>query len=245
MNYNRHNIKNTNSLKNNSLKNNKSNYSNYSKKIKDFTKIINYKIILLILLLIILIYIVILLIKYLTTKCYQKKSFFEYITNFSFNNVCKIKDLPQQQVINTKQLFDNKEVFHISNQDYNYYQAKCKCASYGGRLATYPEIVDAYNNGANWCTYGWSYGQNAYYPVQKCYFDKNKCGQKPGINGGFFPNPHLKFGVNCYGKKPKGQVVKPKPPICNENNNNVCNDTITKKLDTDVITPFNENNWNQ
>ena len=29
---------------------------------------------------------------------------------------------------------------------------------------------------------------------------KNECG-RPGINGGYFDNPHLKFGVNCYGVK--------------------------------------------
>ena len=28
------------------------------------------------------------------------------------------------------------------------------------------------------------------------------CGN-PGINGGYFANPDLKFGVNCYGIKPK------------------------------------------
>ena len=27
-----------------------------------------------------------------------------------------------------------KEVFHISNQDYTYNQAKCKCNAYGARL---------------------------------------------------------------------------------------------------------------
>ena len=29
---------------------------------------------------------------------------------------------------------------------------------------------------------------------------KNECG-RPGLNGGYFDNPHLKFGVNCYGVK--------------------------------------------
>ena len=39
-------------------------------------------------------------------------------------------------------------------------------------------------------------GQTAYYPTQKCTWDKKTCG-KPGINGGFFSNPYLKFGANC------------------------------------------------
>ena len=25
--------------------------------------------------------------------------------------------------------------------------------------------------------------------------------EKPGINGGFFGDPFLKFGINCFGKK--------------------------------------------
>jgi hypothetical protein len=31
---------------------------------------------------------------------------------------------------------------------------------------------------------------------------KNDCG-RPGVNGGFIANPYIKFGVNCYGQKPK------------------------------------------
>ena len=31
---------------------------------------------------------------------------------------------------------------------------------------------------------------------------KNDCG-RPGINGGYIANPYVKFGVNCFGKKPK------------------------------------------
>ena len=31
---------------------------------------------------------------------------------------------------------------------------------------------------------------------------ENDCG-RPGINGGFIDNPNARFGVNCYGHKPK------------------------------------------
>ena len=49
----------------------------------------------------------------------------------------------------------------------------------------------------------------AFFPTQKATWDKlqktkdhkNDCG-RPGINGGYFANPYIKFGVNCYGKKP-------------------------------------------
>jgi len=49
----------------------------------------------------------------------------------------------------------------------------------------------------------------AFFPTQKSTWTKlqqtkkhkNDCG-RPGINGGYMKNPHIRFGVNCYGKKP-------------------------------------------
>ena len=55
--------------------------------------------------------------------------------------------------------------------------------------------------------HGWSEGQMAaqhkgtWTDLQKNPKAKNNCG-RPGINGGFMANPNLKFGVNCFGKKP-------------------------------------------
>jgi len=148
-------------------------------------------------------------------------------------------------------IFGKREVFHIANQDYTYEQAKCKCESYNAKLATYDQLVDAYNDGAEWCTYGWSSGQKAYYPTQKCNWEKKgpeeklKCGN-PGLNGGFFADPSLKFGVNCYGKKPKGRISKLKDPVCSRGN--YCqlpqNFGASNRLETDEISPFNSDKWN-
>ena len=101
------------------------------------------------------------------------------------------------------------EVFNIGNNMYTYDDAQSVCTSMGARLATYDEIESAYNNGAEWCNYGWSDGQSAYFPTQKSTWNtlqksessKHSCG-RPGINGGFIDNPDVRFGVNCYGKKP-------------------------------------------
>ena len=79
----------------------------------------------------------------------------------------------------------------------------------GSRLATYDDVEDAYRNGAEWSTYGWSEGQHAYFPTQKETWKKlqtikgheNDLG-RPGVNGGYFSNPNVRFGVNCYGVKP-------------------------------------------
>jgi hypothetical protein len=105
---------------------------------------------------------------------------------------------------------EKDEVFNVSNNLYTYDDAKAVCTAYGSRLATYNEIEEAYNNGAEWCNYGWSDGQMAFFPTQKTTWvelqknpkAKNNCG-RPGVNGGYMENPYIKFGVNCYGKKPK------------------------------------------
>lgn len=105
------------------------------------------------------------------------------------------------------------EVFNISNNLYTYEDAKSICKSYGARLATYDEIENAYNNGAEWCNYGWSENQMAFFPTQKNTWTElqkdpstaNNCG-RPGINGGYIANPYIRFGVNCYGKRPTTNV---------------------------------------
>jgi hypothetical protein len=101
------------------------------------------------------------------------------------------------------------EVFNISNNLYTYDDAQAACKSLNSRLATYEEVENAYNDGAEWCNYGWSDNQSIYFPTQKSTWDKlqktknhkNDCG-RPGVNGGYIDNPHVRFGANCYGVKP-------------------------------------------
>lgn len=103
-----------------------------------------------------------------------------------------------------------EEVFNIRNNLYTYDEAQAVCSIYGASLATYEQIEDAYNDGGEWCNYGWSQGQMALFPTQKSTWKtlqardstKNACG-RPGINGGYMKNKNIKFGVNCYGKKPQ------------------------------------------
>lgn len=107
------------------------------------------------------------------------------------------------------------EVFNIASHVYTYDDAQAVCKSMDARLATYDEIETAYNNGAEWCAYGWSDGQMALFPTQKETWNelqksdcrsrkRNSCG-RPGINGGYFRNPNIKFGANCFGIKPKAK----------------------------------------
>tara|TARA_X000000950_G_C13891502_1_gene651039 strand:- start:1981 stop:2835 length:855 start_codon:yes stop_codon:yes gene_type:complete len=152
----------------------------------------------------------------------------------------------------------NDEVFHIPNNIYNYEEAKALCKAYESELATYDQIENAYENGANWCSYGWSEKQLALFPTQKSTYDKlqeiegheNDCG-RPGINGGFIDNKLVRFGVNCFGPK----------PLLNENDeiymDNLKYQPITKEtiyvdkksnkykkqLDRIVVAPFNNDTW--
>jgi hypothetical protein len=152
--------------------------------------------------------------------------FFKYVLGISFTGLlAKLFDwssLPDDynkrapvtgntitgNVVSSKPLKQD-EVFNISNNLYTYDDAQSVCSAYGAKLATYDQIENAYNTGADWCNYGWSDGQMAFFPTQKSTWQKlqnttdhkNDCG-RPGVNGGYFANPYIKFGVNCYGKKP-------------------------------------------
>jgi hypothetical protein len=152
------------------------------------------------------------------------------------------------------------QVFNIPGNDYVYPDAKALCTAYGARLATYKEVEDSYNNGGEWCNYGWSDGQMALFPTQQKTYDElqkiegheNDCG-RPGVNGGYMANPALKFGVNCYGYKPRmnsteeelmaNEPIYPKTEkdIAMENRVNYWKDKLSEIL----VSPFNNNTWSR
>jgi hypothetical protein len=152
------------------------------------------------------------------------------------------------------------QVFNIPENDYVYADAKALCTAYGSRLATYKEVEEAYNKGGEWCNYGWSDGQMALFPTQQKTFDdlqkieghENDCG-RPGINGGYMKNPALRFGVNCYGYKPRmtpeeedlmaTQPIYPRTAkdIAMENRVNYWKDKLTEIL----VSPFNRSTWSK
>lgn len=111
------------------------------------------------------------------------------------------------------------EVFHIADATFTYDEARAVCAAYNADVATLEQVIEAYNSGGDWCSYGWSAGGMALYPTQKATWDelqreldpakRTRCG-RPGVNGGYF-DPMTKFGVNCFGFKPKGQFTPPAP----------------------------------
>ena len=134
---------------------------------------------------------------------------------------------PVQQVDNTlpsdanvgsvieKVLPGGNQVFNVSSNKYTYYDAEPLCKALGAELATYDQVKEAWSKGADWCNYGWVKGQMAVYPTSQETYDKaqagpveerNQCGQT-GVNGGYFDNPELRYGVTCYGKKPANNLA--------------------------------------
>jgi hypothetical protein len=155
--------------------------------------------------------------------------------------------------------FGTKEVFNVSNNEYNYYDAEPLCEALGAELASYDQVKDAWESGADWCNYGWVKGQVAVFPTQKETWEKvqggpdderNACG-RPGVNGGYFDNPEMRFGVNCYGVKPdqssndervlmmNGSI--PKTAAALKIDQKV--EEIKANIDTIGVLPFNNNKW--
>ena len=103
-----------------------------------------------------------------------------------------------------------KQVFNVATNKYRYSDAEPLCKAFGAELATYDQVKDAWSKGADWCNYGWVKGQAAIYPTQQATYDKLQAGPEdqrgacgvPGVNGGYFDNPDIRFGVNCYGDRP-------------------------------------------
>ena len=182
-------------------------------------------------------------------------------------NVTEVPIPPQDEMTATlnRDIIDKiipsgrSEVFNISNNEYSYYDAEPLCKALGTELATYDQVKEAWSKGADWCNYGWVKGQAAVYPTQENTWNKLQSGHDdnkgscgvPGLNGGYFDNPEMKFGVNCYGVKPaqsendqenlmkQGKIPSTVPALeydrkvqkYKSNRNNI------------GVLPFNENKW--
>lgn len=151
-----------------------------------------------------------------------------------------------------------KEVFNIPGNYYNFQNAKALCKAFDSELATYDQIEKAYENGAEWCNYGWSDKQMALFPTQPKTFNhlqtieghENDCG-RAGINGGFIANPKVRFGVNCYGYKPKiseeeEELMRTSSPYPKSIQDQIFQKRVDfwkEKTDEILVSPFNNTIW--
>lgn len=154
----------------------------------------------------------------------------------------------------------HKEVFNVSRNIYTFNDASAVCSALGSELATYEQVQSAYKKGADWCNYGWIKGQMAVYPTSNDTYNKlqkgapeyrNACG-RPGINGGYFDNPDLRFGVTCFGTRPprnatdellESQVAL--PPTTSEIEYEKKVQKFREQLNTMTVLPFNRGQWSK
>jgi hypothetical protein len=146
-----------------------------------------------------------------------------------------------------------KQVFNVSRNVYTYGEAEPLCRAFGASLATYDQVKEAYEAGADWCNYGWVKGQQAVYPTQKDTWtklqsgpesDRLSCGM-PGMNGGYFPNEDQRFGVNCYGARPAESALDER--MAAEDRENIAFDRevnhFKAELGSIAVTPWSAKQW--
>jgi hypothetical protein len=183
-----------------------------------------------------------------------------YIQNLFTNNpqIDIVVDQSTYKPAPVPEIKFKKQVFNIPGNYYNYENAKAVCKAYGSELATYEQVEKAYNNGAEWCNYGWSANQLALFPTQQKTYNKlqktkgheNDCG-RPGVNGGYIANQQVKFGVNCYGNKPKiteqeEELMKTATPYPESEKDIAFQKRVDfwkNKVDQILVSPFNYDTW--
>ena len=167
------------------------------------------------------------------------------------------KDYWYKSTDDTTEVYDPEDqVFHIPQNIYTYGESDGVCKLFNARLATYDEVERAYQNGGSWCSYGWSADQMALFPTQKEIYNELKkipghehdCG-RTGINGGYIKNKDMKFGINCYGKKPY-ITTKDKNYIKEHSYEQIISKyeqkedaDKQKKIDNILVAPFNKSKW--
>lgn len=214
------------------------------------------------LLMIILVILVIIIILNVLQYCFNIDTI--QLLNDLLNPVAEIESQIEPEVVkkplDISLAFKRKQVFNIPGNTYTYEDGKALCKAYGGDLATYEQIEDAYENGGEWCNYGWSDKQMALFPTQQNTYNnlqkiknhEHDCG-RPGVNGGYIANPAVKFGVNCYGNKPKMnrneeelmKTMTPYPETKEDLEFQQKVDFWKNKANEILLSPFNYNSWDK
>ena len=122
-----------------------------------------------------------------------------------------------------KEYLKDAEVFHVGTWPYETTkeQAEGVCAAYGARVATKLELREALDNGASWCSCGWTRESRSDATISSTAFYPNNlvtANERTGNCGTYGATPlagirdcqgNPRNGVNCFGiKPPKGRDAK-------------------------------------
>jgi hypothetical protein len=148
-----------------------------------------------------------------------------------------------------------KEVFHISHNSYTYEEAPAVCAAYGAELASFDQLQEAFSLVLNGVHMDGLQVEWLYILLKNLHgqhYNKNHKKVKElhvvilVVNGGYF-DPKLKFGVNCYGVKPRNKGEKFPQPLPTEDTKKF--DDMVKKfknmLGSIKLSGFNRNVWSE
>ena len=146
---------------------------------------------------------------------------------------------------------EKKEVFLVSNNIFSKSDSSKVCKGiFNSDGATKEQINDSFNNGANWCNYGWTSDGEAYYPLQN-ETNNTTCKGSIGLNGGIMADNNYSLGVLCYGVKPDEKnytdLTKIKRDSVLSDADQKLLENYRKKLENGAIkiAPFNDKSWSR
>lgn len=94
---------------------------------------------------------------------------------------------------------DDYEPFHIGGYSYRASDAPAQCNKYNAQLATREQMENAWEEGANWCSWGHEVGGMSF-PINTSL--STGCSTTPRLVTSGPTGVNVKKGVNCYGVKP-------------------------------------------
>ena len=148
---------------------------------------------------------------------------------------------------------NRKQVFNIKKNIFSLDDSEAACAIFGADVASVDQLIEAHKQGADWCNVGWTKDGIAAFPVQMDTWKKtqdnegvrkNECGSY-GINVAK-SDPHLLYGVNCYGTKPSprgNEKIKHSYMSDKEREKLLKMDEFRKRINDIPIMPFNDKKW--
>jgi hypothetical protein len=148
---------------------------------------------------------------------------------------------------------NRKQVFNIKKNIFSLDDTEAACGVFGAEVASIDQLIEAHKKGADWCNVGWTNDGIAAFPIQMDTWEKtqdnqgvrrNECGSY-GINVAR-SDPHLLYGVNCYGVKPSprgNEKIKHSYMSDKEREKLLKMDEFKKRIADIPIMPFNDNKW--